>query len=381
MRGYQKYMDQIEVSGALHEKLTALEGPARRPVWKYSVAIAALALIVGLGGFGAARAAGVDSWDALRALVWGLPEDDWTVMARSFAPDAGTAEAEGENDIDLALEDPGDAGTYGRDAAKSAGGYEVRGAENGPETTVSYYMLPWIDYQEPSGAVMADYSLAPPDGGTREASREDFLALLGCDKDALAVHLNWGGYTLSGTVGFNAGGSVCMASLYGQSDQGEFHLELSPGRMPPQCCVVEGRPSATTDVWGVEVTGTKNVGMIGDGERGIYLDVSRRAEFFAHDVGVRFTAYGTEDEAVEEMVARFVRWAVLEGLDPSKLTPEGALVPAPAAQGSTDPYELDPTYGVETGTEPSGPAAPETGAPAEDTGESGLTTESIACDG
>ncbi len=376
MRGYQEYMDQIEVSDALHEKLIGLEGPAKRPVWRYSVAVAALALVVGLGGLGAARAAGVDSWDELRALVRGLPEDGWTATVRSFDPNAGTVETEGENDTDLALEDPGDAALYGRNATKSAGGYEVRGAENGPDTMVGYFMLPWIDYQELSGAVAADYSLVPPDGGFRDATVEDILAVLGCSEDALADHLNWGGCTLTGNVGLNADGSAACMYIFGESDRLWFEAELCPGQMPPQCCINMDQDCAITDVWGVEVTGIKDVGMVGDGERGIYLDVSRRAEFLAHDVGVRFTVYGTEAGAVEELISRFVRWAVVEGLDLSRLTADGVL--PPAAQNSASPYELDPTYGVEDRTEST---APEMSVPAEDTGEDGLTTETIACDG
>lgn len=384
MRGYQEYMDQIKVSDALHEKLLGLEGPARRPVWKYSVAVAALALVVGLGGLGAARAAGVESWDDLRALVRGLPEDGWKAMAWSFDPNAATAtaDAEAEADVpDIALEDPGDAALYGRDATKSAGGYEVRGAEAGPDTMVGYFMLPWIDYQELSGTVAADYSLVPPDGGLRDAGIEDILAVLGCNEDALADHLNWGGCTLTGTVGLNADGSAARMYIFGESDRLWFEAELCPGQMPPQCCINMDQDCATTDVWGVEVTGIKDVGMRGDGERGIYLDVSRRAEFLAHDVGVRFTAYGVEAGAVEELISRFVRWAVVEGLDLSRLTSSGVL--PPVAQSSANPYELDPTYGVDEdgGEEWTQPSDSASVPPASDTGEDGLTTQTIACDG
>ena len=45
--------------------------------------------------------------------------------------------------------------------------------------------------------------------------------------------------------------------------------------------------------------------------------------------------YGTQDSAVEELVSRFVRWAVLEGLNLSGISPDGA-----------EPLEADPNYSV-----------------------------------
>lgn len=52
-------------------------------------------------------------------------------------------------------------------------------------------------------------------------------------------------------------------------------------------------------------------------------------------MGCRLKVYGTQDSAVEELVSRFVRWAVLEGLNLSGISPDGA-----------EPLEADPNYSV-----------------------------------
>ena len=147
--------------------------------------------------------------------------------------------------------------------------------------------------------------------------------------------MGWGGFEFGGTVGFEADGTVWMMSLFGEGADAAFSLELSPNRLPPTCCVVMGEQRTVTDVWGVEVSGVKDVGAYGDTERGVYMDVSREVEFIANGVGCRLKVYGTQDSAVEELVSRFVRWAVLEGLDLSGISPDGA-----------KPLDIDPNYSV-----------------------------------
>ena len=92
----------------------------------------------------------------------------------------------------------------------------------------SYFMLPYLEYGSPSGP-MVDASLAPPDGGLRDAGRDDVLALIG-NEDALTAHLGWGGFEFGGTVGFEADGTVWMMSLFGEGADAAFSLELSPNR-------------------------------------------------------------------------------------------------------------------------------------------------------
>ena len=124
-------------------------------------------------------------------------------------------------------------------------------------------------------------------------------------------------------------------SLWGEGADTAFSLEVSPGRIPPTCYVVIGEERTITDVWGVEVSGVNRAGAYGDAERGVYMDVSRELQFIAKGVGCRLKVYGTQDQAVEELASRFVRWAVLEGLDLSAISPDGA-----------KPVEASPDYSV-----------------------------------
>ena len=303
MRQYKNYMDHVKVSGALHRRLTELEGPGKRPVpWvKYASLAAALALVCGLGGGGGQLAA---------------------CFMPTAAPELGVEPTGGP---DIALEEPGDAAQPG---IRTLGGYEV--AEDG---AAAYYVLPYIEYGPPSGSVM-NSSLARPDGELRDAGRDDVLALVG-GEEALTAHLNWGECEFRGTVGFEADGTVCMMSLWGEGADTAFSLEVSPGRIPPTCYVVIGEERTITDVWGVEVSGVNRAGAYGDAERGVYMDVSRELQFIAKGVGCRLKVYGTQDQAVEELASRFVRWAVLEGLDLSAISPDGA-----------KPVEASPDYSV-----------------------------------
>lgn len=313
MRQYKSYMDHVKVSGDLHRRLAELEGPGKRPVpWvKYASLAAALALVCGLGGFGA-WAAHINS---RRALLRSDPS-----AYQGVYPEVG-----GVNEPDIALEEPGDAAQPGM---RTLGGYEV--AEDG---AAAYYVLPYIEYGPPSGSVM-NSSLARPDGELRDAGRDDVLALVG-GEEALTAHLNWGECEFRGTVGFEADGTVCMMSLWGEGADTVFSLEVSPGRIPPTCYVVIGEERTITDVWGVEVSGVNRAGAYGDAERGVYMDVSRELQFIAKGVGCRLKVYGTQDQAVEELASRFVRWAVLEGLDLSAISPDGA-----------KPVEAGPDYSV-----------------------------------
>ena len=309
MRQYKSYMDHVKVSGDLHRRLAELEGPEKRPVpWvKYASLAAALALVCGLGVWGLGK-------------VPGGPGQLAACFMPTVAPELG-----GLDEPDIALEEPGDAAQPGM---RTLGGYEVD--EDG---AAAYYVLPYIEYGPPSGSVM-NSSLARPDGELRDAGRDDVLALVG-GEEALTAHLNWGECEFRGTVGFEADGTVCMMSLWGEGADTAFSLEVSPGRMPPTCYVVIGEERTITDVWGVEVSGVNRAGAYGDAERGVYMDVSRELQFIAKGVGCRLKVYGTQDQAVEELASRFVRWAVLEGLDLSAISPDGA-----------KPVETGPDYSV-----------------------------------
>ncbi|MBD5133289.1 MAG: DUF3379 domain-containing protein [Clostridiales bacterium] len=311
MKKYKEYMDNVRASDTLHQRLLGLEASGKRPIpWKrYGTMAAALALVVGLG-----------TWWLSREEVY----DPLLVDYGPFAPEIAD-----EPVPDIALVEAGDVTEPGM---KTIGGYEVISG-SGDNAIAAYCMLPYIEYGPPSSGGAAA-SLVPPAGGLRETTRDDVLALVG-GEDALTAHLNWGGCELSGTVGFEADGTVWMMSLWGKGADTAFNLELSPDRMPPTCCVVIGEKRTITDVWGVEVSGVNSAGAYGDTERGVYMDVSREVEFIAKGVGCRLKVYGTQDGAVEELASRFVRWAVLEGLDLSGIS-----------QGVAKPLETDPNYSV-----------------------------------
>ena len=58
MKRYSDYMDKIEVSDTLHQRLVELEPPKKRPAaWKkYGGLAAALVLVAGVGAWGLSRA-------------------------------------------------------------------------------------------------------------------------------------------------------------------------------------------------------------------------------------------------------------------------------------------------------------------------------------
>lgn len=318
MKGYTDYMDSIKVPDELHEKLLGLSAPRKKPAWqKYGAVAAAAVLALGLGGFGVSR------------LHRPVPFDPNAIIDQT--------------EIIPAPNEPGD--------VKTIGGYEVTFGE-GPNAAVSHYSLPYIAYDDAKSGMRQDCSLVPPDGGMREATMEDILAVFGTDRQGLIDHLAWGGdYEFTGTVGFNGDGSTCMMNLWGEGDNICFNLEMRVGELPYQDCIVVGREPAVTDVGGVQVAGFKNVGAHGHGEDDedfhVLMDVTREVEFIAHGVGFRFLAYGCEDDAVEQFTSRFVRWAVEEGVDLSRATPDGA-IPAPSAQ---------PTQSASYHTAPSAPAS------------------------
>lgn len=323
MEKYKRYMDSVEVSPELHEKLMGLGGRKKPAPWKkYGAMAAALALVIGVSALGLTR------WGGNAEL--GDPEP---VQCMSPVPVESSA-AIGE----IAVEDPNAPDTEG---TKSIGGYEVPGGE-----VVSYLMLPYIAYGEKSGESAA--SLAPPAGvERRELTETEILNLFGCGEEALSVHLNWGGYELSGYVMAYEDGTVWRAAVFGTSEEGHFELIVCPDVLPQECCIVEGRAENVTNVWGVDVTGWYG-GIYGEGEnREVWLPESREVEFLANGVGCRFCFYGLEGEAdmVVTMVSRFVRWAVVEGLELDALTP--GWKPEPSEE---------PNYG-DSGASPSqGPA-------------------------
>lgn len=292
MRNYKKYMDGVEVSPELHERLSHLT-PAKGPApWKkYGALAAALVLVVGAGALG---------------------------LSRLGATDAGPAAEIAEEEPDIApVTDPAQLPSQ---QLQTNGGYEVTEGE-----VVSYFMLPAIVYNDAKDMTMADYSLAPPGSLSRTAGRSDVSALL--DGADMTAHLLWDDeLAWSGTVWLREeDSSPCAASLYAEGESVMFFVELMEGSAVPSCVVYPDACYKTTTFQGVEITALRSPGYAVK-ENGRELKESRELSLMANGMGCKLTIYGTDGEQVEEMCARFARWAIVEGFDLSALSSDGAQV-------------------------------------------------------
>lgn len=291
MKKYKEYMDGVEVSSELHERLTHLapsKGPA--PWKKYGALAAALVLVVGAGAFGLSRLG-----------------------------DAGTGPATAE----IAEEEPDiavvtDPAELPDEQPQTSGGYEVTEGE-----VVSYYMLPAIAYNDAEDMMMTDYSLAPPGALSREVELADVDTLL--DGADMTVHLLWSdSWEWDGTAWFLEDGTPCSISLWADGGDVSFHVEVLAGDEVPSCLVYPDESYETTSFNGVEITALKNTGYMVQDD-GTQLRESREVSCFANDVGYKFTIYGVDGKHVEMMCAHFIRWAIVEGFDLSALSVDGAV--------------------------------------------------------
>ncbi|MCI8840593.1 MAG: hypothetical protein HFF24_09825 [Oscillospiraceae bacterium] len=297
MRQYKSYMDHVKVSGDLHRRLAELEGPGKRPVpWvKYASLAAALALVCGLGGFGA-WAAHINS---RRALLRSDPS-----AYQGVYPELG-----GLDEPDIALEEPGDAAQPGM---RTLGGYEV--AEDG---AAAYYVLPYIEYGEEQGVEMPLDWDVPPGAVKRELTQEDIAALLG-GEDVLADHLAWGvQYVLTGWAAWYEDGSFWGAYINGVcpnygAPASKFEFAVTEGQLPPTCIVYPG--SVEQNIGGVMVTANSC-------ETTDYFAESvpvsiRQVSFLAENYGYRFEVSSGDPELAEELVSRLVRRIIDQGITP-----------------------------------------------------------------
>ena len=264
---YQAYMDAVEASPALHRRLMGLSAPRRANRWqRYGSLAAALAVLIGAAAFGFSR------------------------LGADRMPNSGK---EG-----------------------TVGGYTVQ--EEGEE---AYVELPRIAYGENTADKMMDIDYRAPEGSIcREITAEDVATLAGGEA-ALETHLSWGDFTWwSGQGVFLEDGSLWHLYLWGEGPDLALSLEVLAGdAVPPNCYFVEG--DTVTDVMGVSVKGYTG-GIYGrddeeTGETVLWLPESRTVEFAANGAGYRFQVYGQEGdgERVEELVSRFVRLAVADGLN------------------------------------------------------------------
>ena len=340
MKQYSDYMDRIEVSDTLHQKLVELEAPKKRTAaWKkYGVAAAALVLVAGAGAYGLTRGEG--GWDAI---------------TKNFRPAAEVAPGKAEIPApDIAIVDPNGpiAPPDWRDA-----GYEVVYGE-GPDAMVAYYFLPnllWTDASALSQSAL-NYSLAPPGAVQRDATWDDVRMFAGGEK-AMANHLLWDeGMGWGGTLWFEEDGTPCAAELYsGYTNKlygMRLYLEIRKGHEVPSCIVFPDEYYETSRWQGVKITAVKNGGYTVTDD-GVELREKREVSFFCDGTGYKLTLYANDARRADELCARFVRYAVDGGFRLDALSNHGTVGAsgyedgAPAVAGGNDypdcPYCADGT--------------------------------------
>ena len=276
MKRYLDYMDRITVPDELRERLTGLQMPGKRkPGWRRcAVAAAALALTVGVGAYGLSH----------------LPGDTSSTLGE-------TAEWDTEPDIAV-LESAGPA-----DQTPTLGGYEVQEGE-----MTAYYMLPYIEYGTVEEAPPAEVT-------TQEMTQEEVLTLLG-GKEAVKVHLGWEDYSLGGHAMVYPDGRLWMLVLGGWKEGADrVSINLTPDQLPPTCLFY--MDSVVNHIGDLEVTAERYVGE--DSQ-------TLRVSFLTGGYGYRFIAMGTDGQASELLVSRFVRYARDGGLNLDAL--EGVLAAA-----------------------------------------------------
>ena len=320
MKRYKNYMDAVEASDTLHQRLVELETPQKRPAaWKkYGAAAAALALVVGAG-------------------AWGLSQSQggWGALMENFRPAAEVAPEIADIPApDIASEDPGHVTEPGM---KTIGGYEVVHDGVGPDTMVSYYFLPYIEYGMTKNVSEMALDWDVPQGSTsRNLTRVDFAALFGGEK-TLSDHLAWGDYELSGWAAWYEDGSLWGVFLNGyKGEQDRFEFAFVTGNRYPPTCIMYG-DGVTNEIWDVSVTAWGY-----DGPNGY----DRRVEFLHDGCGFRLDLSADHREQAELLISRLVRWIAVEGLEPNALTSDGAVLAHPweaGAYGSADEpiYEED----------------------------------------
>lgn len=312
MKQYKKYMDNVEVSDTLHQRLLELEAPAKRPAaWKkYGAAAAALALAVGIGGWGLGG--------------WGALTDHLQPAARPESVDLGRPEP------DIITVAPGESLEPGM---KTIGGYEVQQGE-----MAAYYLLPYIEYgmADSVGQMALDWDV-PPGSVKRELTQADFAALFG-GEDALSTHLNWGDYTLTGWAAWNEDGSFWGAFLNGyKGELDHFEFAFTAGDALPPTCIAYGEDGVVNQLWDVPVTAWGHDGKDGCG---------RRVEFLHDGYGFRFDLTATDVGQAEELVSRLTRWILTEGVAAESVTVDGTVL-------------VNPWGGLDSAS--SGPAWPQDG--------------------
>ena len=320
MKRYKDYMDGVETSDTLHQRLVELETPKKRPAaWKkYGGVAAALVLAAGVGAWGLSQSQG--GWGALMDNF--RPNGSWNELIDHFNPAIEAAPEIADIPVpDIAFEGPGHAPESGM---KTNGGYEVVHEGEGPDTMVSYFFLPYIEYgmAKNRSEIALDWDV-PQGSTTRDLTRADIAALFGRE-NALSDHLAWEDYELSGWAAWNKDGSLWGAFINGyKGDQDRFEFAFVTGDRYPPTCIMYG-DGVTNEIWDVSVTAWGY-----DGPN----SYDRRVELLNGGCGFRFDLSAADRKQAEELVSRLVRWIAVEGLEPDALTSDGAVLAHPWEAG------------------------------------------------
>ncbi len=320
MKRYKRYMDDIEVSDTLHEKLKNLKAPGKRPnPWlKWGGLAAAMALVIGVGAW-AVRANHIGR-DVPDAQIDDMPSG-WS------AGEAATGVPEPAPEV--SAPDPNDPDHTGKEP-KADPGYWLAEGE-----TQAYYFLPALNWLDVSGLEQsgADYCLAPPSAYHRDAGYGDVTAL--CSGEwPMRDHLLWDGLDWGGVLWLTEDGMFQAASLYADGDDLHLSLEIIKGDEVPSCVVFPDEDYQRTEWQGVEITALENTGYM-TRDDGAELRESREVSFVADGVGYKLCLYAADADRADELCARFVRYAVGGGfcldidfsgqpLIPDKVTPPRA---------------------------------------------------------
>ena len=179
------------------------------------------------------------------------------------------------------------------------------------EERLSFYALPALYFQEGGDELAA--SIALPEGSFRvELTLKDLQKVfwgpegkpdtLNPDTD-LPWLLGWDGYTVHVVALYDGNGDLWMFTVYGNKDLDSFELQVSPGRLPPQC--LADPDGESVDVNGTEVTSYYHAyDRNGDG----LTDHVCTSEFLVDGYGYRFRNAYTETGKEEFNVAEAAKF-------------------------------------------------------------------------
>lgn len=315
MKRYKRYMDDIEAPDTLHEKLTNLKAPEKRPnPWpKWGGLAAAVALVIGLVAWAVGLPGDLSAADPLgpgeTAASDIIPEPD---------PEGGVLTT-GVPEPAEPAPDPDDPEHVGKEPSVDPGYWLAEGE------TQAYYFLPalnWLDASE-LGRIAGDYCLAPSGALIRDADYADVTVL--CNGEwPMRNHLLWDGLEWGGVLWFLEDGTPQAAALYADGAEIHLSLEIMKGGEVPSCVVCPDEAYERAEWGGVAITALENTGYCVQDD-GTELRESREVSFVADGVGYKLCLYAADADRADELCARFARYAIDGGLDLDVLPADGAV--------------------------------------------------------